>query len=129
MGFSATFSYYIFFANVKNVLQLFSVLENGGLKSVSPEGPDGDQAAHRHRHIGVKDSPEARAVPRPELYFLGRSDLWGLGAVPNYILTLGGSLSAVSKPMLARKYSFCSMFQQPRDMHPFYTPLETQTYA
>ena len=42
--------------------------------------------------------------------------------------TLRGSFSAVSKPNFATKYSFCSIFRDLQDWHPF-APLQTQFFC
>ena len=41
--------------------------------------------------------------------------------------TLEGSFSAVSTPIFASKYSFCSVFRDLQDCHTF-APVETQTF-
>ena len=41
---------------------------------------------------------------------------------------LAGLFSAVSKPIFASKYAFCSIFQNLQDSNPF-APLETQNFA
>ena len=50
------------------------------------------------------------------------------GVVGRYRQILDGSISAVSKPIFARKYSFCRVFRDLQDLHTF-APLQSKKSA
>ena len=50
------------------------------------------------------------------------------GVVGRYRQILDGSISAVSKPIFARKYSFCRVFRDLQDLHTL-APLQSKKSA
>ena len=50
------------------------------------------------------------------------------GVVGRYRQILDGSISAVSKPIFARKYTFCRGFRDLQDLHTF-APLQSKKSA